>query len=255
MPTWSSRILAGADDGYAVLGGCVTASDIYLGIFDPFGGTVGAMRYDNVPIPNGAIIDSAIITCTSTFPQAFVGAVEVDIFLEQEDDPDDFGAPCTMWQRHLDAKAAGAVLTNWVTDFADWTNQALVDTPDFKAGLQQKVDDPGWAAGQAFVIFMADDGDSVRRITVSSIERDGLGPLMTVDYRVPVFGNPALSGTAYARGDARALAGVGAGEASPAPGQACVPGLPGADADVVGAPTRGVGVVTAVPPPGSGRQD
>ncbi|KKM81501.1 hypothetical protein LCGC14_1329180 [marine sediment metagenome] len=134
MPTWSSRILAGADDGYAVLGGCVTVSDIYLGIFDPFGSTVGAMRYDNVPIPNGAIIDSAIITCTSTFPQAFVGAVEVDIFLEQEDDPDDFGAPCTMWQRHLDAKAAGAVLTNWVTDFG-------LDEPGARryAGLQGRL--------------------------------------------------------------------------------------------------------------------
>ncbi|KKM68100.1 hypothetical protein LCGC14_1464300, partial [marine sediment metagenome] len=226
-----------------------------LGIFAPFGSTSGGMRYDNVPIPNGAKIDSAIVTCTSTFPQAFVGAVEVDIFLEQEDDPGDFAAPCTMWQRQLDAKAAGAVLTNWVTDYTDWTNLAEVDTPDFKAGVQQKTDDAGWVSGAAMVIFMADDGDSARRLTVSSFERDGLGPLFTVDYHLPPEGNPALSGTAYARGDARALAGVGADEPLPASGQADMPGLPRGGADLVGAPRGGAGTVTAIPPPGSGRQD
>ena len=255
MPTYTSRILAGNDDGYSVSITCVTVSDIYLGVFAPFGSLAGGIRYDNVTIPNGAVIDSAIVTFTSTFGQAFGQTVELNILLEQEDDPGDFVAPCTMWARWQAAIAAGAVLTNWVLDSFDWTSLALVDTPDFAAGVQQVIDRPGWASGQAMVIFLPDDGDSNEQITASSRERDGLGPLLTVDYRVLVFGSPAMSGTAYARADARPFEGIGAGEALPALGHGAVPELPGGDADLVGAPAGGVGVVTAVPPPGSGRQD
>ncbi len=182
MTTFASRTLAGLDDAWGTdLGGCVAISDVVIGKFS--GNPVAAgMRSGNVPIPPGATITSAVMTFTSLFPQSSSNVVELDIMLQQADDPPDWTV-CDAWARAVAAIAAGATLTNWVVDGNEWCNQCLADSPDFAAGIQQIIDRPGWASGQAMMALFADDGDSVNSFTAESFERDPAdAPLLTIDY-------------------------------------------------------------------------
>ena len=208
MTTFASRILVGLDDAWGITGGCATINDILLGKFS--GNSIAAgMRYDNVPIPSGAIINSAVMTFISLFDQPESNVVELDIMMQQADDPPDWTV-CDTWARAVAAIAAGATLTNWVLDGFEWDNLAPVDSPDFAAGIQQIIDRPGWASGQAMMCLFADDGDSLNSFTAESFERDPAGsPLLTIDYttippdprRVTIRGRDDSEITVRGRGD------------------------------------------------------
>ncbi|KKM96114.1 hypothetical protein LCGC14_1181340 [marine sediment metagenome] len=256
MTTFVSRVLAGLDDAWGVSIGCNSISDLNLGRHPTLGSYSNGCRYDNVSIPAGATIDSAVVTFTSRQGQVFGQVVEVDIFLEQVDNPGDWAVPCLLFARSLASIVAGATLTTWVLDVNDWCNLCAVPTPDFKAGVQQKVNDAGWASGQAMMLFFHDNGNSVDTLFAVSFERDpNASPLLTITYRETVPSSPRISGTAFAEGDVTLPKGASRGDASPVPGQAGVLGIPGGEADLVGVPPRGAGVAIAVPPPGGGTVD
>lgn len=110
-------------------------------------------RWDNVTIPAGATITSAILTVRIHWATNDGTGTKTNIYFEDADDP---AAPTTA------GDASGRVRTTAFTAWDDVNTVQGTDevSPDFTAVLQEVVDRPGWASGQALQMLWDDDGST-----------------------------------------------------------------------------------------------
>lgn len=153
--TISVRVAAGADDGRSGEdnnGGFFSSTDNPTisspGRFSPYELDLWA-RFVNVEIPQGATIDSATVTGTANAPFHNSASVLATISFE---DVDDAVAP-TDQDDHV-----GKART---TENVDWDGLALVDetefiSPSLVAVIQEVVDRPSWASGNAMQLLLDD---------------------------------------------------------------------------------------------------
>lgn len=133
----------------------------------------GGHRFQSVPLPNGSTIDTATLTFTSATTRT-AGHVHTYIRAEAADDPGDF----LITIGEFDARFG--VLTTAKTDWShdnstignQWNIGDVFVSNDISVVIKELVDRPGWASGQAMVIFWDDDdnrsvvndpGDSYRQ--------------------------------------------------------------------------------------------
>lgn len=113
---------------------------------------VVALRYPEVNIPSGSIIESAHIQFT--VDEVSTGG-DVDVLMVFEETGD--AAPITAADNPIDRDYGGEVFWN---DIPDWpmvdVAGAAQQTPDFTASIQAIVDRDDWAGGNAMLIGMLD---------------------------------------------------------------------------------------------------
>ena len=147
-------IVSNGDDGRWGSDGAFTAS-ANLGTVGLASGGVDYndfYRFQSVNIPQGATITSATLTLQ-------FGNSDVDDTLDlvvRGDDSDNSTAPTTAAEANGKAKTTAQVDWDWVS----WLQDTNYVSPDLGAIVQEIVDRPGWASGNALQLFLMENGGS-----------------------------------------------------------------------------------------------
>jgi hypothetical protein len=107
------------------------------------------MRFREIPVPAGAVIDSAFITVWSHEDKTAEDVAELTIYAEATDNAATFTEDMLITDR---------VSTNEVVEWTvaePWTIWQPYHTPDLKAIIQEIVDRDGWQAGNAMAFIFA----------------------------------------------------------------------------------------------------
>lgn len=143
---------------------------------------VAGIRFVDVDIPQGAIIERAYLQFTVF--EANDGPVALTIRAEASDDAPQFqdgdAARFNLSQR----QTTGAAQT-WEPPAWDEVGAAgeAQRTPDLASVIQEVVDRPGWEAGNALVFVFTDEGDAQGRMAVAYRENRDRAPLLVVEFR------------------------------------------------------------------------
>jgi len=147
------------DDGWGNDGGSVFDNSNDFIVLGDFSGSKNSfIRFPNVTIPKGAVIESAVLRLYS-YGFREVDTVNVDIHFN---DADDAVAP---------TNAGEVVALDRTSAKVDWdsvgfwpTTELPHDSPDISAPLQEVIDRSGWDYEQAVMVILDDDGsDDYRR--------------------------------------------------------------------------------------------
>jgi chitodextrinase len=174
------RVANGIDDVEESLAtGAVnrTSSDLELGLAVTTDQAVG-LRFAGAAIPRGATIVSATVQFTTD--EASSGPIALSIRGEAADD----AAPFATTAGDVSGRPATSAATSWSPP--DWTSigsaGAAERTPDLSAVVQEIVDRPGWAPGNALVLVLTGSGTR----TAESWEGAAAGaPELRVEFRGP----------------------------------------------------------------------
>ena len=147
---WTGRTAQSEDDcmrSYAPSQFSLAGNSLYCGNSDANYGC--GMRFPNVLVPAGKVIDSAFLYCryrtskSSTPCNTRIRAQKATnpiIFSNEED---------------FDARTWTTEYVNWDAIPA-WSANLYYTSPDFAAVIQEVINQPGWASGQAMVIAWDD---------------------------------------------------------------------------------------------------
>lgn len=139
------------------------------------------LRFQNITVPQGAIINSAKLTIesggdTDGLPKTRISAEKADNAVEIADDSAAFD---TRW-------------TNRTTARVDWDDGSIplgvpTDSPDIKSVIQEVVSRASWSSGNAILIFWDDFEDrsahGANRYHVAFYENVSYNqPKLTIDY-------------------------------------------------------------------------
>lgn len=141
-----------------------------------------AVRFTTVPVPAGAVIDSAAISLRCFSSQSGT-TVYARVRAEAADDPAEFPATAAEYKARF-----GSLTTS-----VDWdnvpahTSGTWYDTPDIKTVVQALTDRPGWNSGQSMVFFIDDDDyrtvdNSARRYFSSYDHNPTRGAKLNISY-------------------------------------------------------------------------
>ena len=167
------NITAGGDDGYWFTG-TFNNSDVSFAAGNNAGILATAfLRFDNVLIPPGATIVSAIHRLGAN-PN---GTPLLKIYAEDADDPTAVTS---------EANGHVRVLTTAAVDWDDVTLGVADETPDLAAIIQEIVDRPGWQSGNAMQFFYKDDGSASSNFALfAAFEDVATEASLIIEYAVP----------------------------------------------------------------------
>jgi hypothetical protein len=154
---------ASADDGQCLTGGTgFSNSGNFLTLGDSGGSNYRIfIRFANVTIPEGAVIQSAFVRLTAGFSLSDT-ACNVDIRAQDEDNPD---APADAGE--VTGAQLGTQVVNW-DSISGWTDGTQYDTPDLTDVIQQIVGRNYWDSGDALIIHMIDDASTDNAVRYAS---------------------------------------------------------------------------------------
>ena len=114
------------------------------------------MRFRNIPVPQGAVIDSAFITVWSHEVKSADDVAELVIFAEATDNAETFTEDAL-----IDARPSTGATVEW-TVAEEWGLWLPYRTPDLKGIVQELVNREGWQLGNAiaFIVLGQDQGPS-----------------------------------------------------------------------------------------------
>jgi len=110
------------------------------------------MRFQTVPIPQGATITTAYLTFRAKISTT-VDDVNTRIRGEDADDTVTFSD-----LTDFDSRPRTTAQVDW-DSIPDWTADTDYDTPEIKTVIQEIVDRAGWASGNSMVLFWDDFDD------------------------------------------------------------------------------------------------
>lgn len=186
MSTFTGRPAVSGDDGCSKVGFInINWNYVYIGDdtvapFDSF------FRVPNVGITQAANIISAKLTCKA-FDNRAVDTVRMNIYMNDEDNA---VAP-TLRAQHA-AKSRTTAFAVWDGE-EHWVTDNLYDTPDFAAAVQEVVDRGSWAAGNALMILIDDDGSDSGAIRLPDSQDLGetTATLLTIEWE-PSWGGGVI---------------------------------------------------------------
>ncbi len=223
--TFERRIAAGSDDAEESDNGkhVRNASDLDL-VYESGSQTVG-LRFTAVPVPPGATVLAAWVQFRADAVEGAMTSLRIEG--QAADDPPTFsGARYDLSGRPRTAAFAAWSPPPWTTVGAEGPAQR---TSDLTAVLQEIVNRPGWAGGNAVVLLVTGTGTGKRTARSQEIDPAGAA-LLHVEYTEPVAGGGAPTA-----------------EASPTAGTGEATGLPSAA-------TREAATTGTVPEPGAALQ-
>jgi len=178
---WESRVSSGNDDAEQdVSGGGMDLTSSDLEIFDDGGLQVIGLRFVDIPIPKGAIVDNAFIelTCDETVG----GTQPVSVLIEGELSPD----TVTFSNATNDITNRPTTTANVVWAPENWTEEGqTVRSLDITSIIQEIIDQADWALGNALVLILRDNPDNPSegvRIAESASDPSG-APLLHIEFR------------------------------------------------------------------------
>ena len=178
---WEVRVSSGNDDAEEdVIGGGIDLSSSDLELLDDGGLQVIGLRFVEIPIPKGAIVDQAYVefTCDETKS----GTQPVSLLIEGERNPNPVAFSSAT--NDITARPRTAARTIWVP--ANWTEVGQTDqTSDITAIIQEIIDLDGWASGNALALIISDDLDNPSQgVRCAEASNDPAGaPLLHIEYR------------------------------------------------------------------------
>ncbi|MBW7991961.1 MAG: hypothetical protein FVQ84_18360 [Planctomycetes bacterium] len=178
---WESRISSGNDDAEEdVNGGGIDLSSSDLEMLNDGGVQVIGLRFVDIPIPKGAVVDNAFVefTCDETKS----GTQPVSILIAGQLSPD----TVTFSNATKDITNRPTTTANVVWVPEDWTEVGQKDrTSDITSIIQEIIDQDGWVMGNALVLIITDNPDNPSdgiRCAESASDPSG-APLLHIVFR------------------------------------------------------------------------
>ncbi|MGB2862622.1 MAG: PA14 domain-containing protein [Sedimentisphaerales bacterium] len=178
---WETRVSSGTDDAEQdVIGGGMDPSSSDLEIFDDGGLQVIGLRFVDIPIPKGAIVDNAFVefTCDETKG----GTQPVSVLFEGELNPN----PPTFADatNNITNRPTTTAKVVWVP--VNWTEIGQTDrSSDITSIIQEIIDQADWTMGNALVLILRDNPDNpsqgVRCAKCAS--EPASAPLLHIEFR------------------------------------------------------------------------
>ena len=153
---WETRVSSGNDDAEQdVIGGGMDISSSDLEIFDDGGLQVIGLRFVDVPIPKGAIVDNAFIELTCDETKS--GTQPVSILIEGQLNPNPPAFADTT--NNITNRPTTTANVIWVPE--NWTEEGQKDrSSDITSVIQEIIDQGNWAFGNALVLILRDNPDN-----------------------------------------------------------------------------------------------
>ena len=191
----SSQPQSGNDDaeentsGWWVGDVSLTSTDLELGNDGGTEQTVG-VRFPNLDVPQGAIITNAYIKFQCDEADAFSSQLNIYFRAENNDD----AAPFTTADFNISSRPLTTAQTTWADGTVPgWSVGTYYDSPDVSSIIQEVVNRPGWAAGNAMAVMMwSDPGESSERVS-GSFEGGYAAPELIFDWHIPAPPAPTAS--------------------------------------------------------------
>jgi hypothetical protein len=177
VPQVNLKVSASADDAYDYSATEFWNSTSTMRVGDNSGkkATMG-LRFSAVSVPAGATITRAVLRVKSY--QAWSNALHVKVSAEATDNPGSF----TSASVRPSARVKTVRQVDW--DPGAWSSGVWYDSPDLKDVVQEAVNRPGWAGGNALVLLLADDGSatSVNRLLYAYNSAAANGAELKIEY-------------------------------------------------------------------------
>jgi len=178
---WEARVSSGNDDAEQdVDGGGMDVSSSDLEIFDDGGLQVIGLRFVDIPIPKGAIVDNAFIELTCDETKSGTQPVNVLIEGQLNPNPPEFAGTTN----NITNRPTTTANIVWIPE--NWTEIGQTDrSSDITSIIQEIIDQADWAMGNALVLILRDDPDNpstgVRCAKCAS--EPASAPLLHIEFR------------------------------------------------------------------------
>ena len=174
---FQASVVSGADDGREYSTGIVRTNEsfIYLGR-----GNLAALRFRDVDVPQGAVIQSAVLELYGF--AALNSSVAIRYTAEDAGD----SAPFKTVTRNLSSRQRTQASVDDVP--GSWTLGTFNASPDLRAVVQEVVGRPDWDPGQSSLTLFIEDGDSFGTRRIGSFEGSPSptrAARLTILYEVP----------------------------------------------------------------------
>jgi hypothetical protein len=147
-----------------------------IGIGNALGARHAMIRFPNVTIPVGSVIDTAKLTFNAHQDNAG-NDTNVIIYGVAADNP---VAPTSVAE--FNALTLTTAYVNW-DDIENWTQDSNYDTPSIKTIIQEIADRAGWASGNALImVIKAAELGTNQRWFHAIDESSSVCPILTVTY-------------------------------------------------------------------------
>ena len=169
-------VALGEDDAREYVTGIVRTNEGYLSVGR---GNLVALRFSQVNVPQGAVIQSAVVELYGVASTA--GRVSLRYAAEDAGD----SAPFEPVHWALSTRARTHAFVDDVPD--SWSTGMFNASPDLRALVQEVVERTDWGPGNSLTIFI-EDSESVETRRVGSIEMapsPSRAARLTIDYLVP----------------------------------------------------------------------
>ena len=153
---WETRISSGSDDAEQnASSGSMDLTSSDLEIFDDGFLQVIGLRFVDIPIPNGAIVDNAFIELTCDETKSGTQPVSILIEGELNPNPPTFAnVTNNITNRPTTAAKAVWAPVNWTVEGQKDKSSAITHI------IQEIIDQPDWAFGNAIVLILKDNPDN-----------------------------------------------------------------------------------------------
>lgn len=177
MATFTKKIAASADDAsqkYSTV--TLVSNTIALG-YSAGGSTTNGFRFNDVTVPQHAVITNAYVTFRSYTDG--VNALSVRISCGDVDNIATFAESGNT--------PSSVALTSAYTDWTPsaWDNYTAYNTPDISTSIQEVVDRAGWRGGNSLAVMVTNLGDNARSVYAYDNGISSYYAELTIEYNEP----------------------------------------------------------------------
>ena len=178
---WESRVSSGSDDAEEdVDGGGIDLSSSDLEIFNDSGLQVIGIRFVDIPIPKGAIVDNAFVEFTCDETNGGTQPVSALIGGELNPNPPTFAGITN----NITNRPTTTAEVVWIPE--NWIEEGQKDrTSDITSIIQEIIDQADWDMGNALVLILRDNPDNPSTgVRIAECASDpGNAPLLHIEFR------------------------------------------------------------------------
>jgi hypothetical protein len=191
VTTLNIPISASSDDGSELNTGVVQFTDLNSGAVNSLdsAGKWAALRFLNVTVPKGAVINSASISIVPI--NTGEDEPEVTLFSEAADSP----ATISAVNFNISGRPLSSASVFWSSTNLGATGSSRHSSPDISSLIQERVDSSGWVAGNPIMILIRSDASTIARdLKFWAFDNGSLIPELDIDYTI----SATITGTATA---------------------------------------------------------
>lgn len=176
MTILNRQVAASEDDAFENSSGVVTLNATAVGILD-IANEWGIFRFQNVTIPQGSTITSAIFEGMPN--DAANDEPNCPMFCEDVDN----SAQPTTGANDISSRARTTATVTWNSADLGADGSTFFAAPDIAALVQEVIDRPGWVSGNALSVIIQSAGDAARDLALQAWDTNpAQAAKLTIDY-------------------------------------------------------------------------